>query len=177
MELTIKDAAVRLGRNAGAFGALVLGVSEEQARWKPEPAQWSVLEVVNHLADEEAEDFRRRLELTLFHPGEAWPGIDPQQWAVARAYNERDLPASLGRFLDERERSIEWLAGLPEDVDLGRSYQHPTAGTLRAGDLLASWVAHDLIHIRQLNRLHYRWLERMAAQATPPRRLDYAGPF
>jgi hypothetical protein len=177
VELTIKDAAVRLGRNAGAFGALVLGVSEEQARWKPEPGQWSVLEVVNHLADEEAEDFRRRLELTLLRPGEPWPGIDPQGWVVSRGYNERELPASLRRFLDERERSIAWLAGLPEDADLARAYEHPSLGQIRAGDLLASWVAHDLIHIRQLTRLHYRWLERVAGGATPPQRLDYAGPF
>ena len=44
---------------------------------------------------------------------------------------------------------------------------------LRAGDLLASWLAHDLIHIRQITRLHYRWLERLAA----PYQLGYAGPF
>jgi hypothetical protein len=173
-----RPAARRLGANARVFQVLVSGVSEEQARWKPTAKQWSILEVVNHLADEEAEDFRRRLELTLRHPGEPWPSIDPQGWAVARGYNERALDDSLGRFLDERGRSCVWLEGLRADADWSRAYTHPTIGVMRAGDLLASWLAHDLIHIRQITRLHYGWLERAAASdASPPLRLDYAGPF
>ena len=29
-----------------------------------------------------------------------------------------------------------------------------------AGDMLAAWLAHDFLHIRQLNELHYAyWLE------------------
>ena len=44
--------------NATALAALTAGIDAEQARWKPSPETWSVLEVVNHLADEEREDFR-----------------------------------------------------------------------------------------------------------------------
>lgn len=170
-------AADQLGAHLGAITALLVGVSDDRARWKPDPSQWSMLEVVNHLADEEVEDFRRRLDLTLFHPGEPWPGIDPQEWVVRRAYNQRRLPESLRRFVAERERSIEWLRTLGR-VDLDAACTHPKLGEIRAGDLLVSWLAHDLIHIRQLTRLHYRWLERSAALAqSPPYRLDYAGPF
>jgi hypothetical protein len=171
-------AAARLAANAGAFRGLVAGVSAEQARWKPEPTQWSILEVVNHLADEEADDFRRRLELTLADPEQAWPPIDPSGWVVERRYHERDLEESFARFLGERERSCVWLGRLSGDVDLDRAHAHPTIGVMRAGDVLASWLAHDLIHVRQITRLHYRWLERAAAAgASPPYRLDYAGPF
>ena len=164
-------AAARLTANAEVFQALVGGVPDEQARWKPEPSQWSILEVVNHLADEEVEDLRRRLELTLSQPDQPWPPIDPQGWPAARGYDGRGLADSLARFLEERGRSVAWLGGLVAS-DLAAAHQHPTIGTLRAGDLLASWLAHDLIHIRQITRLHHRWLERAA-----PYRLDYAGPF
>lgn len=58
-----------------------------------------MLEVVNHLADEKAEDFCGRLELTLWGHGEAWPPIDPKGWPVERRYRERELAPSLGRFL------------------------------------------------------------------------------
>ena len=169
-------AADRLEAVAHVFRALCEGVAEEQARWKPEPSQWSILEVVNHLGDEEAEDFRRRLDLTLFHPTQAWPAIDPAGWAAERRYNERALGESLDRFLMERMRSVAWLRQLREP-DLSAFHAHPKIGPLRAGDLLASWLAHDLIHVRQLTRLHYRWLERAAARHAPPYRLDYAGPF
>jgi hypothetical protein len=169
---TASSAADRLAANAGVFRALLETVPAEQARWRPDSSQWSMLEVVNHLADEEVEDFRRRLELTLRDPRQPWPPIDPQGWATARGYNDRRLDASLARFVDERARSVEWLRTLGR-LALDRAHEHPALGPLRAGDLLHAWLAHDLIHVRQLTRLHYRWLERSAA----PYRLDYAGPF
>jgi hypothetical protein len=170
--LAPRAAAERLAADAAVFKALLKGVSAEQARWQPDPSQWAIVEVVNHLADEEAEDFRRRLELTLFHPGEAWPGIDPKGWATERQYLRRDLKESLDRFLEQRSESVAWLRELVIP-SLDAAYDHPQVGTLRAGDLLAAWLAHDLIHIRQITRLHYRWLEHQAA----PYQLDYAGPF
>ena len=170
--LTPEEAAQRLAANAPVFGDLIAEVSPEQAVWKPKRSQWSIMEVVNHLADEEVEDFLRRLELTLVDPSVPWPSIDPQGWPAARGYLERDLGESIERFLGESARSVAWLLGL-SDAGLDRVHEHPSLGQLRAGDLLASWLAHDLIHIRQLTRLHYRWLERWAA----PYGTAYAGPF
>jgi hypothetical protein len=170
--LDVHSAADRLEANAHVFGALVAHVTPEQARWKPEPGKWSVLEVVNHLGDEDAEDFRRRLDLTLHRPGERWPPNDPEAWARDRRYNERDLHESLSRFLSERRRSVEWLRGLPAP-DLERAYDHPKVGPIRAGDLLASWLDHDLIHVRQITRLHHQWLVERAR----PYGTEYAGGF
>ena len=42
-----------------------------------------------------------------------------------------------------------------------------------AGDLLASWLAHDLLHVRQLARLHWQYL----TAAAKPFQTDYAGPW
>ena len=172
MALTTRETADRLDAGARVFEALVAGLSDEAWRWKPAPDQWSVLEVVAHLADEESEDFRRRVDLTLHHPGEAWPAIDPERWAVERGYLGRDPAAELERFLVERLRSTDWLRGL-DAPDLERAHEHPRLGRLTAGDLLTSWLAHDLIHVRQITRLRYRSLEREAV----PFRPDYAGPF
>lgn len=160
----------RLRANAEVIAALADGVDEAQARWKPAPDKWSVLEVVCHLADEEVEDFRTRLDLTLHRPEEAWPPIDPQGWVTARHYAQQDLGESLGRFLAARRDSLTWLASL-EDPDWSRAYEHPRAGTITAGDLLTSWVAHDHIHIRQLNRLHREHLVAKLSGHSP----DYAG--
>lgn len=164
--------AGRLHRSAAVIEAQVVGVDAAQARWKPEPASWSILEVVNHLADEEALDFRTRLDLTLNSPGAAWPAIDPPAWAVDRRYNERELGESLARFHEERARSLAWLGSL-DDPDWARAYEHPSLGTITAGDLAASWVAHDLIHVRQLNRLHRQYLTDVLTDASP----EYAGPW
>ena len=56
------------------------GVS--QAMWKPAEDEWSILEVVNHLAEEETDDFRVRLGQLLEDPRKAWPPIDPETSVV-----------------------------------------------------------------------------------------------
>ena len=129
-----------------------------------------MLEVVNHLYDEEREDFRQRLDLTLHHPSRAWPPIDPESWVIARAYQERDLQESLANFQAERQRSLQWLRALASP-DWTRAYRHPGGDVIRAGDLLASWVAHDLLHMRQLVELHYHTVVLYAEPYT----VTYAG--
>jgi hypothetical protein len=160
----------RLRAHADVFTALSAWVGAEQARWKPEPAQWSILEVVNHLGDEEVEDFRTRLDCTLHRKGEPWPKIDPQGWAVARGYNQRDLAESLERFCRARADSLDWLVALGQP-DWSVAYEHPRFGPITAGDLLTAWVAHDHIHIRQINRLHRQYLVSVLSGHSP----DYAG--
>ena len=168
--MRLDDLGARLRANADVFAALVAGVGEEQARWKSAPDQWSILEVVNHLADEEVEDFRTRLDLTLHRPEEAWPRIDPPKWAVERRYNERLLTESFERFLAYRRESLAWLASL-RAPNWERAHQHPRFGPIRAGDLMISWVAHDHIHVRQINRLHREFL----VASLPGNSPDYAG--
>jgi hypothetical protein len=142
----------RFAASLGVFRGLLESVSPEQARWKPSPQKWSILEVTNHLYEEEYLDFRLRVEFTLFRSGETWPPWDPVGSAVERRYNERDFVASRNELFAEREKSIEWLRGL-ESPDWNRFYSHPTIGDLRAGDLLAAWLAHDYLHLRQLANL------------------------
>ena len=160
----------RLTTQAEAIARLTQGVDAEQAKWKPKPDEWSVLEVINHLYDEEIEDFRIRLQLTLRDPEEAWPPNDPEANVTERGYNRRELGASLENFLDERTISLEWLRGL-ESPDWDRAHVIPKVGSLRAGDLLSAWVAHDLLHLRQLIELHF-YHQRELAQ---PYSVEYAG--
>ena len=98
--------------HAGTIHSLTLEISDEQARWKPNPESWSILEVINHLVDEEREDFRVRVDFILHHPGLPWPPINPQGWVTERNYNQRDLLQSVQDFLEERQKSLVWLKGL-----------------------------------------------------------------
>ena len=168
--MRVHDIIERLRANVDVFDALTRGVSDEQSRWKPATDQWSILEVVNHLADEEVEDFRHRLDLTLHRPGEHWPPIAPGEWARERQYNSRELGQSVERLMTRRARSLRWLEGLTQP-DWSRLYEHPSAGPLPAGGVLTSWLAHDFIHVRQLNRLHREYLASELSDYSP----DYAG--
>jgi hypothetical protein len=160
----------RLTHQAEAIARLVESVDIVQARWKPTPEDWSILEVINHLYDEEIEDFRIRLQITLRDPKEAWPPNDPVSKVTERNYNGRSLGASLENFLDERTVSLEWLRTLSSPK---WSNEHIISefGSLRAGDLLASWVAHDLLHLRQMVELHFGYQDQLAK----PYSVGYAG--
>ncbi len=170
--LGIDLAAERLGRSSTLVISLYDHLPEELLRWKPAPERWSLLEIVNHLADEEVLDFRTRIERTLRDPSEAWPSISPQDWVLERKYNERDPAASLDRFLEERKKSLAWLR-TQRSAAWSNVYVHPKAGPLSARMLLANWIAHDFLHARQMLRLHHERLALLAA----PESLDYAGPW
>jgi len=160
-----------MAANAERIQAMVGGVSQEQARWKPDSESWSILEVISHLYDEEREDFRVRLDIILHHPDRPWPSIDPQGWVTARQYNENDLVQSLQNFLHEREASLSWLRGLAAP-DWEAVYE-TRFGRMRAGDMFAAWVAHDLLHLRQLVELQRAY----ALELLAPYETDYAGPW
>ena len=168
--MNLNQAIAQLTHNIPTFESLLQGLSTEQARWKPTPQKWSILEVINHLYDEEHLDFRLRLESVLRDPTQPVPPIDPPAWVVERKYNERELGESLERFKQERQTSLNWLRTL-QDPRWENTYHHPAGFKVRAGDLMASWLAHDLLHIRQITRLHYDYV----AQTWQPYGVGYAG--
>ncbi|MDX1577518.1 MAG: DinB family protein [Gemmatimonadota bacterium] len=137
-----------MSRNAEALAVLARGVGADTARTRPGPGKWNLREIYAHLHDEEREDFRVRLDYTLHRPGREWPGIDPEGWVTERKYAERPLEESVEGFLRERRESLRWLESL-SNVDWDATYEHPR-GPLRAGDLMAAWVAHDVLHLRQI---------------------------
>src|SRR5262249_53555632 len=64
------------------------------------------------------------------------------------------------------------LASL-EPGRLAAAVEHPRAGPLSGADLVAAWVAHDRLHLRQLTGT----LARLWAARWAPLRTDYAGPI
>ncbi|MCJ7624175.1 MAG: DinB family protein [Anaerolineaceae bacterium] len=160
---------VQMTANAERIQSLTIAVMEEQARWKPDQDAWSILEVINHLYDEERADFRVRLDCILHRPDQPWPPIDPAGWVTERKYNQRDLSQSTTNFLQEREKSLVWLKAL-STPNWGVIVAAPF-GQIAAGDMFAAWVAHDLLHIRQLVELH--WLYTL--RSVQPFRVEYAG--
>lgn len=148
----------RFGRS---LPELVRGVSPNDARWKPPDGAWSILEIVRHLGDEEEFDFGLRVRSTLNDPAAGWPPIDPEDWAVERRYNEGDLDEAAGKFVTLRSESVAWLRSL-KNPDWSLAYQHPKIGPLRAGDLLAAWVAHDALHLRQIAKRQFQLASRDA---------------
>jgi hypothetical protein len=115
-------------------------------------------------------DFRTRLRLTLESPETDWMAIDPRGWAVTRKYNEQQPAEVLDRFRVERRASVQWLRGL-KCPDWTRQHVHPKFAGISAGQLMASWAAHDSLHLRQIAKRRFQLTQRDAGGFTP----EYAG--
>lgn len=158
-----------LTNNTGMIRALLSGISQKEARIKSNADAWSILEVLCHLYDEEREDFREHLDFILHRQNEEYHVIDPQGWVKSRKYNEQNFKSMQRKFFNEREKSLIWLKGL-KNTDWNISHKSQW-GTMRAGEMFASWVAHDNLHIRQLVELRRAYIERI----TLPYDIQYAG--
>lgn len=158
-----------LTQSTDMIRALLAGVSQEEARVKPSKSSWSILEVTCHLYDEEREDFREHLDFILHRHHGQWHPIAPQAWVKLRKYNEQDFKTMKTKFFRERKKSLVWLRGL-ERADWNKKLKTKWR-TMSAGDMFASWVAHDNLHIRQLTELQRTRIERISK----PYHIQYAG--
>jgi hypothetical protein len=130
----------------------------------------ALLEASGRATDEERNDFRARLDYMLHRPGEAWPSIDPRRTVSEGNFNAKTLDAVRTDFLLERQKSLAWLSGL-QGANWAAAYHHPKMGDFTANSLLCAWAAHDLLHLRQIERILFQYL----GHATQPDRTDYAG--
>ncbi len=149
----------RLDRFVSVLPAVVSGLKPDDALWQPNSETWSITEIICHLADEEARDFRPRIQSTLANPNQAWEPVDPEGWAIARNYREADLEEVTSRFVAERHRTIMWLWSLAAP-DWTKVHNHPKHDPISAGDLLTSWAAHDALHLRQIAKRLFELAQR-----------------
>jgi len=151
--------------------ALLAGMDETGARTRPAETEWSAVEILCHLRDEEAEDFGARLRVIVDGGGTFAP-IAPERWAEERRYREASLPDVLEAFRERRQASLDLLASLASET-LEGSRPLGRLGRLSGLDLIAAWVTHDRIHLAQLaGTLARTWALRWA-----PLRAEYAGPI
>lgn len=159
MDFEILAGALR--DNGYAIGALFRSVELEQMRWKPAEDRWSLLEVLNHLLDEERNDFRQIIRKLIEDPKIDWPNNSPMEWVTSRNYNGRDPIESLHLFERERAESVEWLEKTDEpDYDTKYAGSNAPPAPLRIGDIMSSWIAHDYFHLRQSTNLKWEYLMR-----------------
>ncbi|WP_299548641.1 DinB family protein [Seonamhaeicola sp.] len=159
----------KLEKNQHVFSALLQGKSEDDYLWRPKPNKWNLLEIVCHLLDEEQLDFRARTKHTLENPSELPEPIDPEGWVKKHDYASKDYNKTLERFLEERTKSVAWLK-TQINSRWDHAYEHPKLGPLSAKLFLNNWLAHDYLHIRQINRYHYEYFN-----SKSDTKLHYAG--
>jgi hypothetical protein len=155
--------------NLIVFQTLFNSCSNEELQWRERLGKWNLLEIVCHLYDEERDDFRTRLRSVLENPENPFPPIDPVGWVTEHNYAEQDFKDMLKKFLEERESSVRWLKSL-KNPPLENTYMHPKLGPMSGKYILSNWLAHDYLHIKQIIRVKYSYLQQLSGMD-----LNYAG--
>jgi uncharacterized damage-inducible protein DinB len=117
------------------------------------PDTWSPYDIVGHLIHGERTDWIPRLELLLAH-GESRPFTPFDRFAQLQESRGKSLHQLLDTFAELRAANVDRLESLRlEPADLDRRGRHPELGVVTLGQLLATWVAHDLNHLGQIARV------------------------
>ncbi len=147
------EAYANLPLTPGVFDRLLRGLPDEVVRTNEGPDTWSPFDIVGHLNHGERKDWRERICIILEH-GESKPFTPFDRLAQFRESEGKSMSDLLDEFARLRAGNIDWLRGLDlSKADLARKGTHPSLGAVTLGNLIATWIAHDKVHIAQACRV------------------------
>jgi hypothetical protein len=140
-----------LERTPASLTALLIGLPDPWITATEGPNTWSPYDVIGHLIHGERTDWIPRVRHIL--AGETRPFEPFDRTAQFTESQGKSLSDLLHTFADLRRDSLNTLRAMDlAPADLSRSGLHPVLGAVTLGQLLATWVVHDLDHIGQIAR-------------------------
>ncbi|MBM3126398.1 MAG: DinB family protein [Chloroflexi bacterium] len=111
------------GRGFELLKAAMADVPPEAMKFKPEPKEWSVHEILIHLADSESNAALRARRL-IVEPGGSLMGYDQDVWAAGLNYHDQSIEDALEMTRLARKTTFELLKRQPDDV-FSHTVVHP----------------------------------------------------
>ena len=146
-----RDPLVVLRETVDALPRAIAGLSPEQLRRPERPGKWSIVQILQHLADSEmVGSWRFRLILAQERP--PLTGYDQDSWAERLRYDESDPAEALAIFTVLRRANLRLLAQA-SPADLKRVGVHAERGEESLEHLCHLYAGHDLLHLRQIDRV------------------------
>ncbi len=145
------------------------GVTDAQAKWKPEPDRWSILEYVEHLAvaDDGLVALVRRILLTPAKHETAEEraerekkirstsiprGANPAPHALHPNHRFATLAEALEGFLAARVRTLEFAQSTRDDLR-GHFATHPVLGEVDGFQWLVGNARHVTTHVEHIREI------------------------
>lgn len=139
-----------LERTPSVLNSLLNGLSESWIQENEGENTWSPFDVVGHLIHGEKTDWITRTKIILEH-GEEKVFTPFDRFAQFTESKNKNLNELLEEFEKLRKANLIELKKLSlKQEDLSKTGKHPEFGTVTLEQLLATWVVHDLNHIRQI---------------------------
>ena len=130
----------------------------EMWQYRPAEDQWSIHEIVVHIADSEANSYVRCRRF-LAEPGETLMAYDEMRWGRELDYLDQNPEDALALFRWLRKLSYDLIKTVPQEV-WSRECYHPEDGMITMDDWLDTYQRHIPDHISQMESIHQSWLER-----------------
>jgi hypothetical protein len=127
------------------------GVSSERLAWREAPGKWSVIEILQHLADSEVV-WGYRLRRVLAEDRPTLTGFDQDLWAARLDYAGARRDQALAVLKSLRAAHVTLLRGAT-DEDLDRVGVHAERGEESLRHMIRLYAGHDLAHRRQITRV------------------------
>jgi uncharacterized damage-inducible protein DinB len=127
------------------------GLSAGQLATPETTGKWSMRQVVQHLADSELV-WGYRLRLVLAQERPPLTGYDQDLWAERLHSDEADVATALEEFALLRRSNLRLLDRATPD-DLKRVGVHAERGEESVEHMIRLYAGHDLLHLRQLDRI------------------------
>lgn len=144
--------AVKVQRaTASKLKKLTQGLTSKQLKWRPEPAKWSIAEIIAHLADAEVVA-SWRMRSVIGENGITIQPFDQDAWASVFEYQKRDAKRSLELFRVLRENNLAMLGEIPKQT--WENYgMHLERGKESIAHLARMFAGHDTNHLLQVERI------------------------
>ena len=153
MEFELQHAMELLGRTPSTLNSMLRDMPEVWLVRNEGPETWSPYDIVGHLIHGEETDWIPRAKMILEH-GEARAFEPFDRLAMFEKSKGKSIAELLDTFATRRQESLHELDGMHlTPVLLEKPGKHPELGLVTLKQLLATWVVHDLGHVRQIVRV------------------------
>ncbi|MCG3125609.1 MAG: hypothetical protein CHACPFDD_00434 [Phycisphaerae bacterium] len=152
MDFELSQAMEVLERTPGVLCGLLSGLSRGWTHTNYGPDTFSPFDVLGHLIHGEKTDWMVRARIIL-EQGTARPFDKYDRYAQFEESRGKTVAVLLDEFERLRRENLAALDALrltPEQ--LARRGTHAVLGEVTLGQLLSTWVAHDLNHLAQIAR-------------------------
>ncbi|MCE9644976.1 MAG: DinB family protein [Chloroflexi bacterium] len=147
------------GRGFDLLKAVLAEVPQDAMKFKPEPKEWSIHEILIHLADSESNSALRVRKL-IVEPGGTLMGYDQDAWAIQLNYHDQNVEDALEVLRLARKTTYELLKRQPEEV-FTHAIVHPEMDKPYTFEKwLNIYPAHIPAHIEQIQNNMKLWREK-----------------
>jgi hypothetical protein len=156
--MTPEERSAQLEAYAGGYAQLAQALAQlPRVMWsyRPAPREWSVNEIIAHLADNEL-NMTVRCRRCIAEPGKTVLPYDQEAWAAHLRYQDSDPDDALQLIRLLRQSTYKLLHALPEPA-WASTYEHPERGTTTLETWLANAVRHMQTHIAQIQSTFERY--------------------